>query len=96
MYRSILTFLPPLLNSFHNLGYFINDYISLWFTIPPAVPQLITTYATGILWTVPVIVQASWTVFTCALIAREFKNHYKRYLFYSLCIFISWYNNTFE
>lgn len=81
---------------YENLGVFINDYLSLWFTIPPAVPPMITTYATGILWTVPVIVQSSWTVFLCALIAREMPNAKKRYTFYSICWICSWYADRFD
>ncbi|KAK0552264.1 hypothetical protein OC846_002961 [Tilletia horrida] len=83
-------------HDYNNVGYFFNSWLSLWFVIPPDVPLLISTYATGILWTVPIIVQTSWTVFTCALIAREFTNHYKRYAFYSACFMLSWWNNRFD
>ncbi|KAK0519555.1 hypothetical protein OC834_007340 [Tilletia horrida] len=83
-------------HDYDNVGYFFNSWLSLWFTIPPDVPLLISTYATGILWTVPIIVQTSWTVFTCALIAREFNNPWKRYAFYSFCFSLSWWNNRFD
>ncbi|CAO1624968.1 unnamed protein product [Sympodiomycopsis kandeliae] len=81
---------------YQNLGVFINDYLTLWFTIPPTVPALVSLYATGILWTVPIIVQSSWTVFLCALIAREMPNPKKRYPFYAACWGLSWYANRFD
>ncbi|KAE8225451.1 hypothetical protein CF319_g1806 [Tilletia indica] len=83
-------------HDYDNVGFFFNSWMSLWFVIPPDVPLLISTYATGILWTVPIIVQTSWTVFTCALIAREFKNNYKRFAFYSFCLTLAWWNNRFD
>lgn len=83
-------------NDYQNLGVFLNDFFILWFTDPPNVPPQLTTYATGILWTVPIIVQASWTVFTCALIAREMPNAKKRYAFYAVCFIISWYVGRFD
>lgn len=82
--------------NYENLGVFINDYLALWFTIPPNVPPLVSLYATGILWTVPVIVQSSWTVFLCALVAREIPNPKKRYTFYGACWVLSWYANRFD
>ncbi|CAD6900522.1 unnamed protein product [Tilletia controversa] len=83
-------------HDYDNVGFFLNSWMSLWFVTPPDVPLLISTYATGILWTVPIIVQTSWTIFTCALIAREFNNNYKRYAFYSFCLVLSWWNNRFD
>ncbi|PWN53099.1 hypothetical protein IE53DRAFT_339438 [Violaceomyces palustris] len=81
---------------YNNLGTFFNSYILLWFTVPPQIPLMVTTYATGILWTAPVIVQSSWTVFTCALIAREFNSARKRYSFYTLCFLASWLAGRFD
>lgn len=81
---------------YQNLGVFINAWLALWFTIPPNTPMQISTYATGILWTVPLIVQYSWTVFLCALIAKEIPNAKKRYTFYGICWLLSWYAGRFE
>ncbi|CAO1612506.1 unnamed protein product [Jaminaea pallidilutea] len=81
---------------YQNLGVFIDDWMALWFTVPPNTPPQLSTYATGILWTVPVIVQNSWSVFLCALVAREITNPIKRYVFYSCCWLLSWYANRFE
>jgi len=83
-------------HDYQNVGFFFNSWLSLWFVIPPDVPLLISTYATGILWTVPIMIQTSWTVFTCALIAREFVNPWKRYGFYMSCLTLAWWNNRFD
>ncbi|KAE8272041.1 hypothetical protein A4X09_0g288 [Tilletia walkeri] len=77
--------------SFKNGGEFINMYVSLWFSMPPEVPVICLRYAIGILWVIPIMIQGTWCVLTCALIAHEIKNHYKRYFFYFLCSFFSWY-----
>ncbi|PWN26366.1 hypothetical protein BDZ90DRAFT_53078 [Jaminaea rosea] len=82
--------------NYTNLGVFIDDWMGLWFTEPPNTPPQISLYATGILWTVPLIVQYSWTVFLCALVAREIVNPIKRYTFYALCWLCSWYAGRFE
>lgn len=42
------------------------------------------------------IIQSSWSVFLCALVAREIVNPFKRYTFYGLCIALSWYAGRFE
>ncbi|CAO1624204.1 unnamed protein product [Parajaminaea phylloscopi] len=81
---------------YQNVGVFFDAWLSLWFTIPPNTPMQISTYATGILWTVPLIVQYSWSVFLCALIAKEIPNVKKRYAFYGACWLLSWYAGRFE
>ncbi|PWZ00053.1 hypothetical protein BCV70DRAFT_104364 [Testicularia cyperi] len=82
--------------NFDNVMVFLDAFISLWWSAPPVSPALVTGYATGVLWTIPVIVQGTWTCMICALIAHEIKNPYKRFSFYALCISLSWYANTWD
>lgn len=82
--------------NFDNVMVFTDAYISLWWSAPPVQPALVTGYATGVLWTIPVIVQGTWTCIICALVAHEIKNAYKRFTFYGLCIALSWYANTWD
>ncbi|KAJ1025142.1 hypothetical protein NDA16_002648 [Ustilago loliicola] len=82
--------------NFDNVMVFLNAFISLWWSSPPIEPALVTGYATGVLWTIPVIVQGTWTTLICALVAHEIKNAYKRFTFYALCISLSWYANTWD
>ncbi|CAD6887646.1 unnamed protein product [Tilletia controversa] len=77
--------------SYKNAGEFVNMYISLWYSMPPEVPVICLRYAIGILWVIPIMIQGTWCVLICALVAHEIKNHYKRYFFYFLCSFFSWY-----
>ncbi|KAK0527839.1 hypothetical protein OC835_004855 [Tilletia horrida] len=77
--------------SYKNAGEFVNMYVSLWFSMPPEVPVICLRYAIGILWVIPIMIQGTWCVLICALVAHEIKNHYKRYAFYFLCSFFSWY-----
>lgn len=82
--------------NFDNVMVFLDAFISLWWSTPPTQPALVTGYATGVLWTIPVIVQGTWTCMICALVAHEIKNAYKRFAFYALCISLSWYAMTWD
>ncbi|PWN53723.1 hypothetical protein IE53DRAFT_383764 [Violaceomyces palustris] len=82
--------------NFENVIVFVNAFISLWYTTPPTSPALVTGYATGVLWTIPVIIQGMWTCVLTALIAYEIKNAYKRFTFYGFCVFFSWYANSWD
>ncbi|CDS00367.1 uncharacterized protein SPSC_00888 [Sporisorium scitamineum] len=82
--------------NFDNVMVFVDAFISLWWSAPPVQPALVTGYATGVLWTIPVIVQGTWTCMICALVAHEIKNAYKRFTFYALCITLSWYAQTWD
>ncbi|UZJ56719.1 hypothetical protein CBS101457_006039 [Exobasidium rhododendri] len=81
---------------YDSVGSFINAWIGLWFTLPPENPVLLTTYATGVLWTIPVITQSSFAILITVIISREIPNVYKRYGFYFLCVLLSWYANRFD
>jgi len=75
---------------------FFNSYISMWFTVPPVQPAIVQRYAIGIMWSVPPMVQFTWSLFLCAIIAYQAKNAYKRFSFYFACLFFSWYANRLD
>ncbi|PWY98502.1 hypothetical protein BCV70DRAFT_201814 [Testicularia cyperi] len=82
--------------NFDNMIDFVDSFIALWWAGPPDQPALVTRYATGVLWTIPVIVQGAWTCMLCAVFAHEIKTHWKRYFFYFCCILMSWYAQTWD
>lgn len=82
--------------NYKNVLVFVNAYITLWWAAPPDDPALVTGYATGVLWTIPLIVQGLWTCMLCALVAHEIKRPWKRFTFYAICIVCSWYANTWD
>ena len=72
--------------NFDNVLVFFNALVTLWWAAPPVSPALVTGYATGVLWTIPVIVQGMWTCTLSALVAHELKRPWKRFLFYAVCV----------
>lgn len=81
---------------YDSIGSFINAWIGLWFTLPPQNPVLLSTYATGVLWTIPVITQSSFAILITVIVSREMPNAWKRYSFYFACMLLSWYANRFD
>lgn len=63
---------------FDNALVFFNALLTLCWGGPPDQPALVTGYATGVLWTIPVIVQGMWTTMIATMIAHEVKTHWKR------------------
>ncbi|TKY87309.1 hypothetical protein EX895_003986 [Sporisorium graminicola] len=82
--------------NYNNSIDFVNTFIALWWAGPPDQPALVTRYATGVLWTIPVIVQGAWTCMLCAVFAHEIKTTWKRFGFYGMCILLSWYAQTWD
>lgn len=82
--------------NFDNALDFLDSFIALWWAGPPDNPALVTRYATGVLWTIPVIVQGAWTCMLCAVFAHEIKTTWKRFFFYFMCILLSWYAQTWD
>lgn len=82
--------------NYDNVMVFVNAFITLWWAAPPESPALVTGYATGVLWTIPVIVQGMWTCMLAVLIAHELKRPWKRFLYYFFCVALSWYANTWD
>lgn len=82
--------------NYDNVMTFVNAFITLWWAAPPDNPALVTGYATGVLWTIPVIIQGMWTCMLAVLIAHELKRPWKRFTYYAFCVALSWYANTWD
>ncbi|KAJ1028453.1 hypothetical protein NDA16_001619 [Ustilago loliicola] len=82
--------------NYDNAIHFVTSFLALWWGNPPDQPALVTRYATGVLWTIPVIVQGAWTCMLCAVFAHEIKTTWKRFFFYGMCILLSWYAQTWD
>ncbi|KAF7911323.1 uncharacterized protein EAF01_002830 [Botrytis porri] len=94
-----LPFLPsitwstwPYVTPFPHLGYLLNEAIALAYTIPNAVPLITFNYCTGVLWTIPVIIQGSWTTLLAILLITSISNPKKRFPFYMFSLLINWYS----
>ena len=72
-------------------GHFISEILQLAYLIPNAAPQITFNYCTGVLWTIPVQLQGSWTTFLACIMIREIKTPWKRFGFYAFCILMHWY-----
>ncbi|KAK6612672.1 hypothetical protein H4I96_01885 [Botrytis cinerea] len=84
-----LPFLPsitwstwPYVIPFPHIGYLLNEVIALAYTIPNAVPLITFNYCTGVLWTIPVIIQGSWTTLLAILLITSIPTPKKRFPFY--------------
>ncbi|KAF7939073.1 uncharacterized protein EAE98_001409 [Botrytis deweyae] len=94
-----LPFLPsitwstwPYVIPFPHIGYLLNEVIALAYTIPNAVPLITFNYCTGVLWTIPVIIQGSWTTLLAILLITSVPNPKKRFPFYVFSLLINWYS----
>ncbi|TEY65919.1 hypothetical protein BOTCAL_0135g00060 [Botryotinia calthae] len=94
-----LPFLPsitwstwPYVTPFHHIGYLLNEVIALAYTIPNAVPLITFNYCTGVLWTIPVIIQGSWTTLLAILLITSIPTPKKRFPFYVFSLLINWYS----
>ena len=75
----------------NNLGNYISEILELAYLIPNAVPQITFNYCTGVLWTIPVQLQGSWTTLLSVLVIREIKAPWKRFGYYIVCMVANWY-----
>ncbi|TGO25658.1 hypothetical protein BPAE_0075g00130 [Botrytis paeoniae] len=94
-----LPFLPsitwstwPYVVPFPHIGYLLNEVIALAYTIPNAVPLITFNYCTGVLWTIPIIIQGSWTTLLAILLINSVPNPKKRFPFYVFSLLINWYS----
>ncbi|KAJ8066097.1 hypothetical protein OCU04_005188 [Sclerotinia nivalis] len=94
-----LPFLPsitwstwPYVTPFPHIGYLLNEVIALAYTIPNAVPLITFNYCTGVLWTIPVIIQGSWTTLLAILLITSIPSPSKRLPFYLFSLLINWYS----
>lgn len=81
----------PYITDYKNFGYFLTDIIELAYVYPNAAPGVVPHYCVGILWSVPVQLQFSYTTLLAAVIVREIKTSWKRFAIYFFCIVNSWY-----
>lgn len=81
----------PSTTLYTDFGYFIDETLQLLYLIPNAAPQITWNYATGVLWTIPVQLQNTWTVLLGVVIIKEIKNPWKRFGYYAFCIVNNWY-----
>jgi hypothetical protein len=93
-----LEFLPsvtwstwPYTSNYVNFGHYISEVIELMYIIPNAVPQITFNYCIGVLWTIPVQLQNSWTSLLAVIVLREIKTPWKRMCYYAFCIIQHWY-----
>ncbi|KAF1935214.1 hypothetical protein EJ02DRAFT_507172 [Clathrospora elynae] len=81
----------PYTSNYVTFGHFISEIIELMYIIPNAVPQITFNYCIGVLWTIPVQLQNSWTSLLAVIIIREIKTPWKRMCYYAFCIGMHWY-----
>lgn len=81
----------PYIIDYNNFGQFISDVLELAYLIPNAAPQIVEHYCVGVLWTVPVQLQFSYTALLAAVIIRDIRNTYKRFIVYAIAIVTNWY-----
>lgn len=81
----------PYVIPYKTFGNIINEILELVYLIPNATPVIISNYCTGVLWTVPVQIQGSWTALLAVIVAYEIKSPWKKLAFYAFCIINHWY-----
>nr|POF13720.1 hypothetical protein CFP56_02743 [Quercus suber] len=74
-----------------NFGVFLNELVELSYLIPNGAPEVINHYCVGVLWTIPVQHFFSYVTLLAAVMIRDVKNPWKRFLFYTLTIICGWY-----
>jgi hypothetical protein len=82
----------PWVTNYPNFGWFMNEILELGYLIPNKAPGIVNHYCVGVLWTIPVQLQCSYTTLLGAVMVREIKSHWKRFAFYSWCIVVNWYS----
>ena len=76
---------------YENFGSFISETLELIYVIPNAQPQITFNYCTGVLWTIPVQLDGSWTAMLGAIVFYELKTPWKRFSYYFVVILTHWY-----
>ena len=82
----------PWVTNYPNFGWFMNEILELGYLIPNKAPGIVNHYCVGVLWTIPVQLQFSYTTLLGAIMVREIKSHWKRFCFYFWCISVNWYS----
>lgn len=81
----------PYVTAYPNFGWYLDEMLELAYLIPNKAPGVVTHYCVGVLWTVPVQLQFSYTTLLAAVMVRDIKKTWKRMLFYGFCIINNWY-----
>ncbi|PQE24754.1 Glycoside hydrolase family 16 protein [Rutstroemia sp. NJR-2017a BVV2] len=81
----------PYVTTFPNIGHLLNEVLALAYLVPNAVPLITFNFCTGVLWTIPVIIQGSWTSLLAVLLVTSIPLPTRRFSFYFFCIGINWY-----
>ncbi|KAI7231781.1 hypothetical protein KC330_g6247 [Hortaea werneckii] len=86
----------PYVSAQDNFGVFMNNMIELGYLMPNAIPEVVTHYCIGVLWTVPVQLQFTYVVLTAAVLIRDIRNPWKRFGFYTIAILSGWYARSWS
>ena len=81
----------PFIKGYSNFGNFLSEILELVYLIPNATPVITINYCTHVLWSIPVLLQGSWTTLLAVVVIREIKVPWKRFGFYAFCIANHWY-----
>ncbi|GAB7349937.1 hypothetical protein MBLNU459_g0634t1 [Dothideomycetes sp. NU459] len=81
----------PYVQDYPNFGWFLSEVLELAYLIPNKAPQIVSHYCVGVLWTVPVQLQFSYTTLLAIVMVKDIKNPWKRFVFYAFCIGNNWY-----
>lgn len=74
-----------------NFGVYLNELFELAYLMPNAIPEIVSHYCIGVLWTVPVQLQFTYVVLTATVLIKDIKNPWKRFGFYTVMIVSGWY-----
>jgi hypothetical protein len=80
------------ISNYDNFGHYLNAMIELAYLIPNAAPQVVSHYCVGVLWSIPVQLQYSFTTLLAVVMIRDVKTPWKRFGFYAFCVITHWYS----
>ncbi|KAK4500361.1 hypothetical protein PRZ48_008550 [Zasmidium cellare] len=79
-----------------NFGVYLNDLFQLAYLMPNAIPEVVSHYCIGVLWTVPIQLQFTYVVLIGAVLVRAVKTPWKRACFYMFVITCGWYARSWS
>ncbi|GAB7365589.1 hypothetical protein MBLNU230_g6660t1 [Neophaeotheca triangularis] len=79
-----------------NFGVWMNNMVELAYLMPNAIPEVVTHYCIGVLWTVPVQLQFTYVILTGSVLIRGIKDWRKRAAFFALAIVTGWYARSWS
>jgi hypothetical protein len=81
----------PYVTAQPNFGVYLNNIVELAYLMPNAIPEVVSHYCIGVLWTVPVQLQFTYVVLAASVVIRDIKTPWKRFGFYAMVILAAWY-----